>query len=44
MGLHEKALKEDDYQDLILQEYSFLKRPVALVGNRIYIGSEVRTV
>ena len=44
MGLHEKDLKEDDYRDLILQEYSFLKRPVALVGDRIYIGSEVRTV
>jgi arsenate reductase len=42
MGLHEKELTEDDYRSLILQEYSFLKRPVAIVGNRIYIGAEVR--
>ncbi|GEP92813.1 arsenate reductase [Chitinophaga terrae (ex Kim and Jung 2007)] len=42
MGLHEKELTENDYRSLILQEYSFLKRPVAIVGDRIYIGAEVR--
>ncbi|MCW3462438.1 arsenate reductase family protein [Chitinophaga nivalis] len=42
MGLHEKELSEKDYRDLILQEYSFLKRPVAVLGNRIYIGAEVK--
>lgn len=43
MGLHEKELTEQDYRNLILQEYSFLKRPVAVVGDRIYIGNEVKT-
>lgn len=44
MGLHEKTLTEQDYHDLILQEYSFLKRPVAIVGKQIFIGSEKKTV
>ncbi|HVI49328.1 MAG TPA: ArsC/Spx/MgsR family protein [Chitinophaga sp.] len=43
MGLHEKILAEKDYRELILQEYTFLKRPVAIIGNRIYIGAEVRS-
>lgn len=44
MGLHEKELTEQDYRDLILQEYSFLKRPVAIVGKQIFIGSDKNTV
>lgn len=44
MGLHEKELTEKDYHDLILQEYSFLKRPVAIVGKQIFIGSDKKTV
>ena len=39
MGLHEKTLTEKDYRNLILQEYTFLKRPVAIVGNEIFIGN-----
>ncbi|PUZ26875.1 arsenate reductase [Chitinophaga costaii] len=38
-GLHEKQLTEDDYKNLILEEYSFLKRPVTIVGNQIFIGN-----
>ncbi|WP_343691435.1 ArsC/Spx/MgsR family protein [Chitinophaga sp.] len=44
MGLHEKELTETDYRDLILQEYSFLKRPVAIVGKEIFIGSDKKNV
>lgn len=44
MGLHERELTEKDYHDLILQEYSFLKRPVAIVGKQIFVGSEKKTV
>ncbi|QHS61642.1 arsenate reductase family protein [Chitinophaga agri] len=44
MGLHEKELTEKDYHDLILEEYSFLKRPVAIVGKEIFVGSEKKTV
>lgn len=44
MGLHEKELTEKDYRDLILQEYSFLKRPVSIVGNEIFIGNDKKNV
>ncbi len=44
MGLHEKKLTEEDYRDLILQEYTFLKRPVAIVGDKIFVGAEVKNV
>ena len=44
MGLKDQQLTEADYRRLILEEYTFLKRPVALVGGRIFIGSEKKTV
>lgn len=44
MGLHEKELTEKDYHDLILQEYSFLKRPVSIVGSEIFIGNDKKNV
>ncbi|MBP1652813.1 MAG: arsenate reductase and related [Bacteroidetes bacterium] len=44
MGLHEKELTEKDYHDLILQEYSFLKRPVSIVGKEIFIGNDKKNV
>lgn len=39
MGLKDKTLNEDDYQKLILEEYTFLKRPVSIVGNEIFVGN-----
>lgn len=39
MGLHEKQLTEKDYRKLILEEYTFLKRPVAIINNQIFIGN-----
>ena len=44
MGLKDKSLAEKDYRDLILQEYTFLKRPVIVDGKKIFIGSEKKTV
>ncbi|HEY8388606.1 MAG TPA: ArsC/Spx/MgsR family protein [Parasegetibacter sp.] len=44
MGLKDKTLTEKDYRDLILQEYTFLKRPVIVKGKKIFIGSEKKTV
>lgn len=44
LGLKDKALTEKDYRDLILEEYTFLKRPVVVNGKKIYIGSEKKTV
>jgi arsenate reductase (glutaredoxin) len=39
MGLDKEELLERDYRDLILTEYTFLKRPVAIIGDRIFIGN-----
>lgn len=39
MGLHEKQLTEKDYRKLILEEYTFLKRPVAIVNGKIFVGN-----
>ena len=44
MGLKNKALTEKDFRKLILQEYTFLKRPVVIKGKEIYIGSEKKNV
>ena len=44
MGLHEKSLSEEDYKSLILEEYTFLKRPVFIVDDHIFIGNSKKTV
>ena len=43
-GLHEKELSEKDYKALILEEYTFLKRPVFLIENEIFIGNSKKVV
>ena len=42
--LKDRQLTEKDYRDLILKEYTFLKRPVVILDNRIFIGSEKKNV
>jgi arsenate reductase (glutaredoxin) len=44
MGLKDKALTEKDYRQLILDEYTFLKRPVVMINDKIFIGSEKKNV
>lgn len=39
MGLNEMDLGEDDFKKYILEEYTFLKRPVIIIGDEIFIGS-----
>ncbi|MGZ5188071.1 MAG: arsenate reductase family protein [Kaistella sp.] len=39
-----KTLQEDDYKELILDHYTFLKRPVFMTDKEIFIGSEKKTV
>ena len=39
LGLNSKKLTEKDYRKYILDEYTFLKRPVALIGKKIFIGN-----
>lgn len=40
LGLKDKQLTENDYRKFILDEYTFLKRPVVIIDNKIYAGSE----
>lgn len=44
MGLADKQLTESDYRKLILEEYTFLKRPVVVVGDKIFMGSSKKAV
>jgi arsenate reductase len=44
LGLKDKVLKEADYRRLILDEYTFLKRPVVIIDDQVFIGSEKKTV
>lgn len=44
MGLKHKKLTEKDYRRLILEEYTFLKRPVIIAGSRIFVGNDKKTV
>jgi arsenate reductase len=44
LNLKDKKLSEKDYRDYILQEYTFLKRPVVLIKNKIFVGSEKKNV
>lgn len=44
MALHEKELSEADYRSLILEEYTFLKRPVVIIDDQIFIGNSKKTV
>ena len=42
--LNEKTLSEKDYRNYILEEYTFLKRPVAIVDGKIFIGNSKTNV
>ena len=44
MGLHEKTLSESDYKQLILDEYTFLKRPVIWIDGEIFVGNTKKVV
>lgn len=43
-GLNEKKLTEKDYRKYILEEYTFLKRPVMIVDDQIFIGNSPKNV
>tara|TARA_B000000460_G_scaffold249579_1_gene231605 strand:- start:3631 stop:3984 length:354 start_codon:yes stop_codon:yes gene_type:complete len=41
--LKNKDLQENDFKDLILEHYTFLKRPVFILGGEIFIGNSKKT-
>lgn len=45
MGLADQELSENDYRQLILDEYTFLKRPVVVTDDgQVFIGSAKKQV
>jgi arsenate reductase len=44
LKLKDKKLTEKDYRQYILDEYTFLKRPVIIINNKIFVGSEKKTI
>jgi len=44
MKLKDQDLNEQDYKRFILEEYTFLKRPVIISGKRIFVGNEAKTI
>lgn len=44
MGLQHQQLNEADYRRLILEEYTFLKRPVIIIDDEVFVGNTKNTV
>lgn len=44
MDLANKELKEEDYRSLIIEEYTFLKRPVFIVDGEIFVGNSPKVI
>lgn len=43
-GWNTRTLTEDDYRSLILKEYTFLKRPVYIIDDEVFVGNSKATV
>ncbi|WP_075340327.1 arsenate reductase family protein [Tenacibaculum agarivorans] len=44
MDLKNQNLQEQDYKQYILDEYTFLKRPVFVVEDEIFVGNSKKTI
>jgi len=44
MDLKNQELSEQDYRQFILDEYTFLKRPVFIVDDEIFIGNSKKVI
>lgn len=42
-NLKERSLEEADFRDLLLEHYTFLKRPVVVAGGQVFIGNAAKT-
>lgn len=43
-GLKDQELLEEDFKNLLLEHYTFLKRPVILVENEVFVGNSKKIV
>lgn len=44
LKLKELSLGEEDYKNYILQEYTFLKRPVIIDGDHVFVGNSKNNI
>ena len=44
LGLKDKDLSEEDMRNYILEEYTFLKRPVFILEDVIFVGNAKKTI
>ena len=44
LGLKNQTLTEEDYKKYILEEYTFLKRPVFVIQDQIFVGNSKKNV
>jgi len=44
LNLGNKDLSETDIKKLILDEYTFLKRPVIIINSEIFVGNAKKTI
>ena len=43
-NLKNKNLSEQDYKNLILKHYTFMRRPILIYGKRIFIGNDKKNI
>ncbi|MFS4415844.1 arsenate reductase family protein [Maribacter sp. 2307ULW6-5] len=43
-NMHQRELTDTDYKNAILDHYTFLKRPVLVLNDRIFIGNSKKEV
>lgn len=44
LGLKDKSLTEADYKKYLLEHYTFLSRPVFIIGGKIFIGNSQKNI
>ena len=44
LGLKEKTLSDEDYKTYLLEHYTFLKRPVLILNNQLFVGNSSKII
>jgi arsenate reductase len=44
MDLKNQKLEERDYKHYILEHYTFLSRPVIIIGDKIFVGNSKNVI
>lgn len=44
LRLNTKTLTEVDFKNYILQEYTFLKRPIIIIDKKVFVGNSKSTI